>query len=363
MEEERIKTPKESAYLRLYRELRRDIVSGAYAYGARLPSKRALSLDRGVSVVTVEHAYTLLCEEGYAESRERSGYYAAYREGDTLPGADAPAPIVPDGAQLRSGRVSIPFSVLSRTMRRVLSVYGERILVRSPNNGLFEARSAIAAYLARSRGVYVSPEQIVLGAGAEYLYSLVAQLVGSDAVFALESPSYEMIRRVYAAAGIRTEALPLGPDGILSSALEQSGALVLHVTPFHSFPSGVTASASKRREYLRWAEKRGGLIVEDDFDSELTVSTKAEDTVFSLDTAGRVIYMNTFSRTLAPSMRIGYMVLPEALLEPFNAKLGFYSCSVPVFEQYVLAELLTNGDFERHVNRVRRSRRRESAEE
>ena len=146
--------------------------------------------------------------------------------------------------------------------------------------------------------------------------------------------------------------------GYCPCRLERTDATILHITPFHSFPSGVTASASKRQEYLKWAENRKGYIIEDNFDSELTVSKKNEDTVFSLAKHEQVIYLNTFSKTIAPSIRIGYMVLPEHLLETYREKLGFYSCSVPVFEQYVLAELMASGDFERHINRVRRARRR-----
>ena len=137
-----------------------------------------------------------------------------------------------------------------------------------------------------------------------------------------------------------------------------TAATVLHCTPFKSYPSGVTARASKRYEYLQWVQNKNGYIIEDNFDSELTVSTKNDDTIFSLDKSGRVIYVNTFSHTIAPSMRAGYMVLPENMLDKFAEKLGFYSCTVPVFEQYVLAELINNGDFERNINRVRRLRRK-----
>ena len=133
----------------------------------------------------------------------------------------------------------------------------------------------------------------------------------------------------------------------------------LHITPFRSFPSGITATASKRNEYIRWAKDRNGVIIEDDFNSEFTVSTKNEDTVFSLAKNENVIYLNTFSETIAPSMRIGYMVLPKHLVQKFEEKLGFYSCTVPVFEQLVLAELLNNGDFERHINRTRRKKRKQ----
>lgn len=346
----------QSAYLQLYHQLRGDIVSGVYPNGKKLPSKRLLAEQTGVSVITVEHAYAILCDEGYLEPRERSGYFVSYSAADCFPVAE------PDSVrQLPSTRDladDFPFSVLAKTMRRVLSEYGESILVKSPNNGCTELRKAIAAYLARCRGINVAPSQIVIGSGAEYLYGLIVQLLGRERVFALENPSYEKIRRVYLANGVTCDMLRLGSDGIRTSELARTDASVLHVTPFHSFPSGITASAGKRSEYIRWAHSRGGYIVEDDFDSEFTLSSKAEDTLFSLEPKRSVLYLNTFSKTIAPSMRLGYMVLPESLTDAFEQSVGFYSCTVPVFEQYVLAELLSNGDFERHINRVRRRRRK-----
>ena len=346
----------QSAYLQLYHQLRGDIVSGVYPNGKKLPSKRLLAEQTGVSVITVEHAYAILCDEGYLEPRERSGYFVSYSAADCFPVAE------PDSVrQLPSARDladDFPFSVLAKTMRRVLSEYGESILVKSPNNGCTELRKAIAAYLARCRGINVAPSQIVIGSGAEYLYGLIVQLLGRERVFALENPSYEKIRRVYLANGVTCDMLRLGGDGIRTSELARTDASVLHVTPFHSFPSGITASAGKRSEYIRWAHSRGGYIVEDDFDSEFTLSSKAEDTLFSLEPKRSVLYLNTFSKTIAPSMRLGYMVLPESLTDAFEQSVGFYSCTVPVFAQYVLAELLSNGDFERHINRVRRRRRK-----
>ena len=346
----------QSAYLQLYHQLRGVIVSGVYPNGKKLPSKRLLAEQTGVSVITVEHAYAILCDEGYLEPRERSGYFVSYSAADCFPVAE------PDSVrQLPSARDladDFPFSVLAKTMRRVLSEYGESILVKSPNNGCTELRKAIAAYLARCRGINVAPSQIVIGSGAEYLYGLIVQLLGRERVFALENPSYEKIRRVYLANGVTCDMLRLGSDGIRTSELARTDASVLHVTPFHSFPSGITASAGKRSEYIRWAHSRGGYIVEDDFDSEFTLSSKAEDTLFSLEPKRSVLYLNTFSKTIAPSMRLGYMVLPESLTDAFEQSVGFYSCTVPVFEQYVLAELLSNGDFERHINRVRRRRRK-----
>jgi len=248
------KTAAQSAYLQLYHQLRRDIVSGVYPLGTKMPSKRLIATETGVSVITVEHALAILCDEGYLESRERSGFFVSFAAADCFP--------VSETETERRTTVShgtedeFPFPSLAKTMRRVLSEYGESILVKSPNNGCAELRGTIAAYLSRSRGISVQPGQIVIGSGAEYLYGLIVQLLGRERVFALEDPSYDKIRRVYQAHGVTCEMLRLGSDGIRSDELTRASATVLHVTPFHSFPSQVTASAGKRREYLRWAEER-----------------------------------------------------------------------------------------------------------
>ncbi len=252
-----------------------------------------------------------------------------------------------------------PFSVFAKTMRRVISDKGESLLEKSPSSGCAELRRAISSYLARSRGISASPDHIVIGAGAEYLYGLLVQILGRDLTYAIESPSYEKIEQVYLANDVKVDRLALGRDGIRSSELRRTEADVLHISPYRSYPSGVTATASKRREYIRWADSRPGrFLIEDDFESEFTPSTKAEDTVFSLSESGRAVYLNTFSKTIAPSIRAGYMILPDRLLEAYRERAGFYSCAVPVFEQYVLAQFIENGDFERHINRVRRANRK-----
>ena len=348
------KTAAAPAYLQLYEQLRRDIVSAVYPYGSRLPSKRTLAADAGVSVIPVERAFALLCDEGYCEARERSGFFACYREKEVLLPPTRKKPL---RAASHPAKADFPFSVLAKTMRRVLLDRGEALLVKSPNHGCAELREAIAAYLARSCGISVRPEQVIIGSGAEYLYGLIVQLLGADRVYAIEDPSYDKIRRVYLASGAAVDPLKMGADGIRAAELARTDATVLHVTPFNSFPSGTTADASKRQAYLRWAQTRNGWLIEDNYDAELTVSKKHEDTLFARSGGSRVLYLNTFSRTIAPSIRIGYLLLPDALLKPFEKKLGFYSCTVPVYEQYVLAELLQSGDFERHLNRVRRAKR------
>lgn len=354
------KTDKTPAYLQIYKMVREDIVNQIYPYKSKLPSKRILAEEIGVSTVTVEHAYALLCDEGYIETRERSGYIVIFRTDD---GFASPSKtenshmIVP--ARRTETATEFPFSVLAKTMRFVISNMGESILQRAPNLGTVELREAIQKYLARSRGIIANTEQIVVGSGSEYLYSLIVELLGRDKVFAIESPSYKKIEQVYRAANVQLEKLSLGHDGIDSASLRTCQADVLHISPYRSYPSGVTASASKRHEYLRWAGQGERFIVEDDFESEFSISQKAEETLFSHTTDDNVIYMNTFSMTISPSFRVGYMVLPECLVNTFKEQLGFYSCTVPTYIQFVLSELISNGDFERHINRVRRAKRKE----
>ncbi len=343
--------------MQLYQQLREDITTFVYKYGDKLPSKRILAEEALTSVITVEHALSILCDEGYIEAVERKGYYVVYQKDNFLPIGEQEYTAIENSSYHRSEE--FPFSVFAKTMRNVISKYGEQLLVKSPNSGCYELKKAISDYLARGKGMKVSTDQIVIGSGAEYLYGLIVQFLGKEKIYAIEKPSYEKILSVYKANGAECELLKLGKDGILTSQLNTAKATVLHITPFRSFPSGVTASASKRNEYIQWALDRNGIIIEDDFNSEFTVSRKNEDTVFSLEPEKSVIYVNTFTKTVAPSMRIGYMILPSGLVDSFLKKMGFYSCTVPIFEQYVLAEFINNGDFERHINRTRRKLRQQ----
>lgn len=341
------------AYLRLYETLRGELLAGVWPHGAKIPSKRETAEKYGVSLITAEHALALLCQEGYLESRERSGHFVLYRpDGGYFSPAAEEAPHTAGPAPAPGG--AFPFSVLARTMRRVLTEQGENLLVKAPGEGIFPLRDAIARYLQRSRALKVRPEQILIGSGAEYLYGLIVKILGRDVPFAAENPSYEKIAQVYQAEGASCDLLRLGKNGILSGELRRTQAKVLHVTPFHSFPSGVTADISKRREYILWAQAPGRYLVEDDFCSEFSLSGRTRETLFSLAGGKRVLYVNTFSRTIAPSLRMGYLVLPEELIPAYAERAGFYSCPVPVFEQYVLTELLNAGGLERHLNRVRR---------
>ena len=372
-------------YLEIYGDVKEKILSGAWSYGMKLPSKRVTAADNGVSVITVEHAYDLLLEEGFIVAKEKSGYFVTYREGEAFEersslkishgrgssGADRKGSITENkvaGSHVilrphtaagsdANNYEGISYNLFAKTARRVLSDYGEGLFERPDGYGRIELREALASYLRNYRGIETDPDRIVVGAGAEYLYGLIIKTVGRDRIYGIENPSYQKIARIYEAEGIVTDPLKLGADGIESRELWNSPAGVLHITPYRSFPTGVTATAAKKAEYLKWSREKNALIIEDDFESEFTPSKKAEDTLFSMDREGRVVYVNTFTRTIGAFVRCAYMVIPERLADLFEEKTGFYSTSVPTLEQLVLAELINNGDFVRHINRVRRRRR------
>ena len=349
------KGPGMPLYESLYRLIREDIRTGRLSPGEKLPSKRALAEHLEVSVITVEAAYEELLSEGYIRSKEKVGYFVEeYRR---LPAAPAPpAPVAPPPS---AGKVEgFPFSVWSRLQREVVLDYGEKLLLPLPNKGVPELRNAIAQHLASFRGMTVNPENILIGAGTDFLYNLLIQLLGREYVYAVEDPGYGKIRSIYAAGGVRCLSVPMDKFGVRPDCL--GTARVLHISPSHHYPTGLVTPPTRRRELLSWAERRQGYIIEDDYDSEFRFHAHPMSAMQSMG-SDRVIYMNSFSKSLAPSIRISYMVLPSELMDKFQRELGFYSCTVPSFEQYTLARFLSLGHFEKHINRMRkfyRSRRK-----
>ena len=344
-------------YYLLYKELKSRILSGAYQPGGKLPSKRVLADREGVSVITVERACQMLADEGYIHTVERQGYFVSAAKlqppshQTTEPIRRLPEPEAPP-------EDDFAYSAWFRSVRRVLTEKGSRLFVKAPMQGCAVLRNEIAAYLARYRHITAQPEQIIIGSGAEQLYEIVVRLFGRDKTYGIEYPSYQQIETMYTAMGAEICRLPLGCDGIEADALEREAFDILHVTPYHSYPTGITTPIGKRAEYLRWAEKRDSYIVEDDFDSEFFLPGQPVETLYALDTRKSVVYINTFSKSLSPSMRIGYMILPEVLLPQYEEKMQNASCSVPVMDQYILSEFLRTGDFERHLNHMRRKMRR-----
>lgn len=341
------------AYMQIYSAIRNMIVDGAYTFGTRLPSKRELARDIGVSIVTAEHAYQLLADEGLCELRARSGCYVSYTPEHSFPLSDNLRENTEGYKPADYHNDDIPFSTVASKLRKVILDQGERILMKSPNNGCIELREAICRYLARSRNIHVTTDQIVIGSGAEYLYGICIQMLGRGRNVALEDPSYRKIREVYTANGAVCELLSMDSEGIRTDELKRSKAGILHVTPFNSFPSHITASAERRQEYLNWAKERSAVIIEDDYDSEFSLTGTAPQTLYAQSVDENVIYINSFSKTIAPSLRAGYLILPAAFIQLYQQTVGFYSCTVPMLEQFFLTEWLDCGEFERNIRRIR----------
>ena len=349
------KAPGLPLYEALYRCIRDDIVTGRLNPSEKLPSKRALADHLEISKITVENAYNQLLQEGYIRSVEKVGYFVEAVE------RPAPAPVFYSPQEkaretavdlTANESIHFPFSVWNRLQRAVMLDLGQTLLQPLPNQGLLALRQAIARHLTQFRGMHVRPEYILIGAGTDFLYNLLIQLLGREKRYAVEEPGYDKIRKIYAAAGAVCVDAPMDRLGVHPETL--TDADVLHISPSHHFPTGIVTPLVRRQELLNWArQKNDRWIIEDDYDSEFRFAAHPMPAMQAMDSS-KVIYMNTFTKTLAPSIRISYMVLPAELMELFQQKLGFYSCTVPGFEQYTLSRFLDGGYFEKHINRMRR---------
>ncbi len=354
---------KEPLYRALAAELRREIRSGNLRSGDKLPSKRALAEEKKLSIMTVTGALQLLEAEGCIRAEERRGYFVA--DGIKIDDSPEPEPESQNTScrfDFRSSNTAVegfPFYTWAKLMRETLSEKDVRLLSAIDPKGVRELRTEIARQLRLLRGIACEPRQVIIGAGTEYLIGLLYQLLGKRN-YAFESPGYTKAAKIYSHLGANLSFLPTDSQGISVDILRQNADIdVVQVTPSHSFPLGIVTSPERRRELIAWVgEQDGHYIIEDDFDSEFRYSGGSFPSLFSLDHSDRVIYMNTFTRTLAPSMRIGYMVLPPTLLRLFERDFLFYSSTVPALEQYVLARFIADGSFERHLSRMRKIYRR-----
>lgn len=348
------KAPGVPLYEALYRCIRADILSGKLPAGEKLPSKRALAAHLEISVVTVEAAYSQLVAEGYLLSREKVGYFVESVHTPAVIPAFRPERSHPQSQKKIDFTANVPanfpFSVWNRLQRQALLDHGHQLLEPVPHQGVDALRQAIAAHLAAFRGMQVDPENIIIGAGTDFLYNLLLQLLGQSRVYALEEPGYGKIRRIYDTAGAMTASAPMDENGVLPQTL--GIGQVLHISPSHHFPTGIVTPMPRRLALLNWAKQTNSWIIEDDYDMEFRFDTHPIRALYTPDS--RVIYMNSFSKSLAPSIRIGYMVLPVSLMAQFREKLGFYSSTVSGFEQHTLARFLQEGHFEKHINRMRK---------
>ena len=350
------KAPGVPLYEALYRCIRADILAGVLEAGQKLPSKRTLCANLQVSKITVETAYSQLLAEGYIRSEEKVGYFVESVARVAPKAPPAAQEITPEVSLIdlaSNGPVHFPFSVWAKLQREVLLEREAQLLAPLHNQGLPELRQTIAAHLGQFRGMTVDPENILIGAGTDFLYNLLVQLLGREKCYGVEEPGYGKIRKIYTAADCRWVSVPMDKYGVIP---EQLGAVdVLHISPSHHFPTGIITPPSRRQALLAWAKAAPGrFIIEDDYDSEFRFDAHPMPAMQNLDGGDHVIYMNTFSKTLAPSIRISYAVLPTGLMAEFRQKLGFYSCTVPSFQQYTLEKFIRLGFFEKHINRMRK---------
>lgn len=353
----------QSMYAHLYQCIKEDILNGKLESEDKLPSKRTLAKNLGISLITVENAYAQLMIEGYIYSRPKRGYYVAkimkqpplHQEVKQNSKLQLPQK---QAFSFASGNVpaeTFPYNIWSRLLRQVLTAANENTLLCDTScGGIVQLRQAIAQHLYQFRGMQAEPEQIIIGAGTQVLYNLIVQLLGRNHIYALEDPGYPQLAAIYKANNVFCRYLPMDKNGVSREMLENSGADILHITPSHQFPTGIIMPASRRYELLHWAgQSSSRYIIEDDYDCEFRLYGRPIPTLQSSDTAEKVIYINTFSKTLAPTFRISYMVLPSHLTTLFYQKLGFYSCTVSNFEQFTLAKFIEGGYFERHLNKMR----------
>ena len=442
-------------YMQIYSYIKSEVLARRLKAGNKLPSKRALAAQLGISTITIEGAYGQLMAEGYIYAKAKSGYYISplesiqqaddsaadffqhntlgdaqlfsgpekisYESGytDNMPGASGtvnmaglsnspstsgifvPSSLqstntalshasseissrpsitstsMPSSSTISSkGRMShestaqtscatidlssnnilpesFPFSIWTKLMRHTMSENQALLLTKSPTAGIYSLRCAIAEHLLRFRGMHIQPEQIIIGAGTEYLYELIIKLIGRDKIYCVEDPGYHKLQRIYTDNGACCFSLPIDQQGMSVTALNAVRCDVIHISPSHHFPTGIITPVSRRYELLGWATSGQRYIIEDDYDTEFRLVGKPIPSLFSMDMSSKVIYMNTFSKSLTSTIRISYMVLPMPLMEEFNRRLGYLSCTVSTFEHYTLAEFINQGYFERHINRMR----------
>ena len=355
----------DSLYEHLYKCIKNDILQGNIHVGEKLPSKRSFAKNLGISTITVENAYAQLIAEGYIYSIPKKGYFV--NDIKTIKIDEKPI-LSAENVRLTSGNSTyfadftsnqtssenFPFSIWAKLIRELLNDNQLDLMTNPPCGGILSLREAIAKHLMDFRGMHISPEQVIIGAGTEYLYGLLIQLLGFDKNYAVENPGYSKISQIYKSHQVSCEYASMDTEGVTVSDLENNQIDVVHISPSHHFPTGIIMPISRRYELLGWASKLDSrYIIEDDYDSEFRLTGQPIPTLQSIDVLEKVIYINTFTKTLSSTVRISYMVLPKHLVNKFYSKLYFYSCTVSNFEQYTLARFIEEGYFEKHINRMR----------
>lgn len=356
--------------------IKKQILSGKLVPDEKLPSKRSLSQNLGVSIITVQNAYSRLISEGFIYSEEKVGFFVEdlsmfvnsygtiffkkkkadefiqYKKTERANKSEVE--FFTDFRSNAAANEKFPFSEWASIMRSVLKSGNEELLKRQSVFGVNALRLSIARYLSDFRNMIVKPEQIVIGAGTETLYTMLIQFLGKEKKYAVENPGYQNTKQILNLNKVKCIDVPLDSQGFDVEYLRRTSCDIAHVSPSHHFPTGIVMPIKRRALLIHWAaQKKNRFIIEDDYDSEFRFNGKPLPTLQSQDKNGTVIYMNTFSKTLSPAFRISYMVLPVNLINDFENKMGFYSCPVSAVEQYALSRFIDEGYFEKHIIRMK----------
>ena len=360
----------------IYLSIKHQIENEILVSGEKLPSKRNLASHLGVSIITVQTAYQQLIDEGWIYSIEKKGFFvtdiknnkiissAIKADADRITKKTSSSKTEQESkgdekilSDLTSNSVTeekFPFSLWARIARKILNGQSHTLLERTSVFGTEQLRSSLAKYLSDFRGMSVDENQIVIGAGTESLYSMLAQFLGRNKIFAVENPGYPKVKKIFELNGVKTITVQTDGNGMCVEKLLKTKADVIHISPNHHFPTGSVMGIKRRLELLDWCEKKNGrFIIEDDYDSEFRFNGKPLPPLQYSDSTGSVIYVNTFSKILSPSFRISYMVLPKKIVDGFAKKIGIYSCPVPALDQLILADFIDGGHLEKHISRMR----------
>lgn len=358
------KNESKSLYEQLYTQIKEAIIEQRLPFATKLPSKRQLADFLNISQTTVELAYSQLLAEGYIMSKPRVGYFVEAIE--DLPFTEKSTTTIPtptkeiqqktyhyDFSPAKIDATTFPFTIWRKMAKDLIDESNEHLLHAGHPQGDYELRVQIARYLYESRAIICEPEQIVIGSGTEQLLPMILRLFDNTSTLALENPGYSPIPHVHLQNKARP--IPVDEEGLIVEQLEKSDANLVYITPSHQFPTGAILSASRRTQLLNWARAKSDCyIIEDDYDSEFRYLGKPIPALHSLDQGQNVIYMSTFSKSLMPSLRVAYFILPLSLLPKYKSVYSYYACTVPRFEQQMLAEFIQQGHFSKHLNRMRK---------
>ena len=351
-------------YDQLYSGIKEAIITKKITVGEKLPSKRKLSDFLNISQTTIEIAYAQLLAEGYIMSKARVGYFVEeidelpYIHQDTVASLGELPKKKTYKIDFNPASIDIhafPFQTWRKYAKELFDDASKELLLTGEPQGELSLRTEIANYLYQSRGVVCSPEQIVVGSGTEQLLPMILRLFSDDTYFALENPGYPAVHRMFSQHKRKVYPITVDEEGILIHELEKTSADVVYITPSHQFPTGAVLSATRRAQALNWAtQSTSRYIIEDDYDSEFRYTGKPIPALHALDRNDKVIYMSTFTKSLMPSLRVAYFVLPPNLLVAYNDVFNYYSSTVPRFDQHIVANFMRDGHFAKHLNRMRK---------